>query len=819
MASLASINVRFSADLRQFSSEMQTALRQIDSAGQKFQKIGRSLSTYVTAPILAAGAASIKFAMDYEESLNKVDQAFKGSSAEVKDFAKQSLETSGIAEGTALDMAAAYGDMATSMGLTRAESAKMSTDLVTLAGDLASFKNISIDVANTALSSIFTGETESLKKMGIVMTEVNLIQFALNSGIKKGYKDMSQAEKVQLRYNYVLSVTKNAQGDFARTSGGAANQTRIFQESLKQIAQQFGAIILPAFTKLITGVNGLIKKFGELSEPTKRIIVVVAGLVAAIGPLLVVIGGILAIIPSMVAGFALVSTAMTGLMASVAPVLAGIVLLWGAYMVLRDRSKEAANATIELTESQKLIQKVTDEASASIVDQKSKLELLLLTARNENESKAERLRAIQAINKISPEYLGNLTLENINTDKARASIEKYNQALLSGATARAASRLLEQTQTDKIKAGFDREKALADYNEKRKEAMAKGWEAEKAFYEENNRILQFANEALDRKNSKYDRESKLLLEIYQKNKDNLKLLEETERMQDVVAEGEAKKPEDIDPLVVSIKTTISAGTIEAYDAQIAKLKQYRNEVATTAQQIESADKAIKSLEFGKALVLDPTSLITTTLTTEEMVERLKSSLSAAQSALEEKATRIKEVGALVSESVANMFGALGNSIVDSLGLTESAFGRFASSMLKTLVELAQIVIKQIIINQAASMSNAISGATAAGSATGPAAPFTTPVFIGTAIAGVLAAFAAIPKFETGGVVGGNSLYGDKILARLNSKELVLNTSQQANLYGRLNSNSTAIFIPNVKLVGSDFLIMFERAQAKKKRLG
>jgi hypothetical protein len=96
-----------------------------------------------------------------------------------------------------------------------------------------------------------------------------------------------------VRYNYILSVTKNAQGDFARTSGGAANQTRIFTESLKQVGQQIGAVILPLFTRIITSINEQIKSFSKLSEGTKTTIVVVAALAAVVGPLVLLIGVLL----------------------------------------------------------------------------------------------------------------------------------------------------------------------------------------------------------------------------------------------------------------------------------------------------------------------------------------------------------------------------------------------------------------------------------------------------------------------------------------------------------------------------------------------
>lgn len=822
MASLASINIRITVDLRQFSTDMQNTLRTIDKVGQKMQAVGRNLSTYVTLPILAAGAASLKFASDYTESLNKVEASFKGSAAGVKDFAKTSLETSGIAEGTALDMAAAYGDMATSMGLSTNQAAKMATTIVALAGDLASFKNIGIDQANTALTSIFTGETESLKKLGIVITEVNLKQYALNSGIKKTYETMSQAEKVQLRYNYILSVTKNSQGDFQRTSGEAANQTRIFTESLKQVGQQLGAVILPLFIKVITAINEKIKAFSQLSEGAKTVIVVVAALVAVVGPLLVVIGGILSVIPAVVAGFTLIS-------ASIIPIMAGLTILLGIILITKNAFIETAKAAVELSASQKLIQKVTDEATSSIVDQKSQLELLLITARNENETKANRLKAIQEINKISPEYLGNLTLENINTDKARISIEKYNTALLSGATARAASRLLEENQASKIKAGFDREKALADYNEKRKNAIAKGWEAEKAFYEENNRLMQFANETLDRKNAKYDSEAKILTEIYNKNKQNLDLLNGDKVAVDVAApekEKKVKKPKNIDPFSVDVKDPISIGTAEAYDAEIAKLVRFRDEVAITAEQVKRANDLIKGVEFAKAINLDPGSLIKATETTEEMMQRLIASVRGARFEADKEQQQMVANAETFNEKFSSVWLTTLQSFSEGLG---ELIGQFASGgaslssignmFLTTLADMA-IQVGKIAIETGVAVL-AIKTALKSLNPYVAIAAGIALVAVGTlAKSKISKAGGGTQAFANGGIVSGTSFYGDKILARVNSGEMIANSDQQKKIWNSMSSgSSSSVLIPEVKIKGSDLLIVFGRAESRKNRLG
>ena len=221
--------------LKKLSNQTEIASKKLKGISETSGRIGDKMTTRITLPILAAGTASFKMASDYEESANKVEVAFKSSEGAVKNWAKGTLKAYGIAEGSALDYAALYGDMATGMGLSTGEAAKMSTSLVGLAGDLSSFKNMSLDRVKTALNGIFTGETEALKSLGIVMTETNLQEYALSSGITKSMKAMTQAEKVQLRYGYVLAMTKNAQGDFLRTQGGAANQTRILTESMKQL--------------------------------------------------------------------------------------------------------------------------------------------------------------------------------------------------------------------------------------------------------------------------------------------------------------------------------------------------------------------------------------------------------------------------------------------------------------------------------------------------------------------------------------------------------------------------------------------------------
>ncbi len=244
------------------------------------------------AAIVGVGALSFNAASDVAESMNKVEVAFGDSADEVKKFAEETLDTYGIAKGTALDMAATFGDMGTSMGLSHKDAAKMATSLVGLAGDLSSFKNIGVDQAMTALNGIFTGETESLKTLGVVMTQANLDAYAMANGFGKTTKDMTEAQKVQLRYAYVLNATQNAQGDFANTSDGAANSLRVMKESAKEASAEFGEALLPVITPIIQKVTDLIKWFSSLDDGQKSVIVTVAALIAAISPVAGIISAI-----------------------------------------------------------------------------------------------------------------------------------------------------------------------------------------------------------------------------------------------------------------------------------------------------------------------------------------------------------------------------------------------------------------------------------------------------------------------------------------------------------------------------------------------
>lgn len=200
----------------------------------------------------------IELASQLEEVQNVVEVSFGNMTQDVEEFSKKALYSLGMSELTAKKMASTFMAMSNSMGISAKDGRNMALQLTALAADMASFYNVSQDVAQTALNSIFTGETETLKKFGIVLTETNLKAFALSRGITKSYSSMTEAEKVALRYNYVLQATANAQGDFARTSGSWANQTRLLKEQLNILKTALGQILIAVILPLVKALNALL---------------------------------------------------------------------------------------------------------------------------------------------------------------------------------------------------------------------------------------------------------------------------------------------------------------------------------------------------------------------------------------------------------------------------------------------------------------------------------------------------------------------------------------------------------------------------------
>ena len=225
------------------------------------KKIGGMLAgTFAVGKLISLGKEAISFASDLQEVQNVVDTAFGDMGYKMEQFAESSIENYGISKLTAKEMGSTYMAMAKGIGLASAKASDMALQTTARTADIMSFYNKSASEAQTMMKSIYTGETESLKAIGVVMTEANLQNFAYEKGIQKKISAMTEQEKVMLRYQYVMQQTALAEGDFAKTSGSWANQTRILSEQWKELLGILGNGLIQVLTPVVRFLNTALSK-------------------------------------------------------------------------------------------------------------------------------------------------------------------------------------------------------------------------------------------------------------------------------------------------------------------------------------------------------------------------------------------------------------------------------------------------------------------------------------------------------------------------------------------------------------------------------
>lgn len=226
----------------------------------------------------------IDYASDLAEVQNVVDVTFGSATEAINSWSKECLAAYGMNEVSAKRYAGTIGAMLKSSGLAGDAIIDMSKDMVGLAGDMASFYNLDLETAFEKIRSGISGETEPLKQLGINMSVANLEAYALSQGIKTSYNEMSQAEQVMLRYNYLMSTTADAQGDFARTQDSYANQTRLLSESWLEFTGVMAEQLLPVLTTIVSWLNNIV---AFLTENADMVSAVLVGLATTVGILAV----------------------------------------------------------------------------------------------------------------------------------------------------------------------------------------------------------------------------------------------------------------------------------------------------------------------------------------------------------------------------------------------------------------------------------------------------------------------------------------------------------------------------------------------------
>ena len=261
--SVGQIGLDLTVNQKQFNKEM-TGIQSLA------KKVGGALAgAFAVSKIVQFGQECVELGSDLQEVQNVVDVTFPTMSARVNDFAKNAASSFGLSETMAKKYTGTLGSMAKAFGFSEEQAFNMGSALTGLAGDVASFYNLSQDEAYTKLKSVFTGETESLKDLGVVMTQTALDSYAMANGFGKTTSAMTEAEKVALRYAFVQDRLSAAQGDFQRTSDSWANQVKVLNLQFESLMSTLGQGLISALTPVIKILNQVLQRVQVLAVAFK----------------------------------------------------------------------------------------------------------------------------------------------------------------------------------------------------------------------------------------------------------------------------------------------------------------------------------------------------------------------------------------------------------------------------------------------------------------------------------------------------------------------------------------------------------------------
>jgi hypothetical protein len=304
-----------SLDAAGFDKGLDGAESRLDRFGQKMRSWGASMTAAVTLPLIAAGTAFVKWASDVQEATSAATQVYGAGADAIIAKSKEAAETVFLSEGDYLAAAATLGVYGKAAGLTGDELAAFGHSNIQAAADLASFYNISggVPAVLEAIQGALMGEYDALQRMGVLIDETIVNDYAWSHGIAEVGAELTEQQKVLARHGVIMEGLGPAQGDAARTAGGLANQIRKLQAQFKNIGATIGKILLPVAMKLVGVVADLFSWAEKISPSMLKWAVIIAAVVAAIGPLLFALGVFAPGLALLLSPIGLVVAALAGL--------------------------------------------------------------------------------------------------------------------------------------------------------------------------------------------------------------------------------------------------------------------------------------------------------------------------------------------------------------------------------------------------------------------------------------------------------------------------------------------------------------------------
>ena len=668
------LTIDIGADLSNFNAGMARVSRVVESVGKKIEKVGKSLSTNLTLPLVGLGTAAVASAVKFEK-LNTSLEVLTGSAEEgakaferIKQFSaatpfqlgdlvsvNNQLMGFGLSADQAFDSLKMLGDVASvsganldrvavAFGQSAAAGRVMTQDLNQFINNGIPIYQLLGDVTNKNV-----GELRDLASQGGITFD--MLQEAFKKGTSEGGKFFEGTKKL------------------SQTLGG---QLSTLRDNFSLMIAEFGQVIGDALRPMITYLTRLFQRFKSLSPQVKKVVVIVTTLAAAIGPLMVAIGTLATtVIPALATAF----TLLTGPIGLVVAALGSL-----TYIIIKNWSDvktlivQVVNGFIDLYNESVAFRLVVESLAAAF---KTLLDVGVFVAKS---------------------------LWSVIKGAFNNIINKFK--MLGGIIAAA------------FKGDWDEiPKIIKDGAEKSKE-----------------NIGVVISEILD--------EWGVLKEGIKKNIEDGVNNVETRKLKKITED-------DIFDINFDFLTNLLGGP--------------SGEKPTVKARVELEFDDISEAEFQEAM--------------DEMMSNLN---LPEVTPLEKGLDRIQKTARMTALAVKDAFSSMSSNIINNLGLADSGMQGFAKSLLSTTAEIISMALSNAV-------ANAIVGGSQSALGTGPAAVFTQPAFISTAVGGVLSAFAAIPKFAHGGIFEGGTGSGDMGLARLNRGEMVLNATDQRGLFSMIKN--------------------------------
>ena len=449
------LNFKFGADLSGFERAMKKAQKGLKKFGKSVEATGRNMTFGLTVPILSMGAAALKFGSDLQETDSKFNQVFASIQTQAQATAKVFQDSFGLSELAAKQLLSDTGDLLVGFGFTEKSALELSRQVNELAVDLASFTNFEggAEGASKALRSALVGETESAKKLGIVIRQGTKEYKDRTAAIMKEQGVSIIQAKALNNLEIATAQSQKAIGDFSRTSGDFANQLRIMKGDLVDVASEMGMKLIPFAQAALDKFKKLIHWFKGLSSATKDSIIKWGLILAAIGPVLIIVG-------KMSIGISALSVAFGKLRKTL---IANPWLLAAAAIVIA--AKAIYDYTTAVDGAEKASQSLFDLNVNAQVQAKEEERLLksnLAIARDKTLSDNSRKKAITVLNNKLVGLNETLNLQNIAETNVTGAIDKHTEAMIHQAKVAGTTDLITETFNKLTKATLDAGAAFDD---------------------------------------------------------------------------------------------------------------------------------------------------------------------------------------------------------------------------------------------------------------------------------------------------------------------------------------------------------------------